>query len=150
MLISDAAYLAVMKMKEFGLTDRGWKLQFNNTKTTLGLCCFRIKTIKLSRAFVEVNEERTVLDTILHEIAHALLPPTEKHSIVWSSLAKSIGCNGKRLDNESIAPEKKRIGTCPKCGKVIRRHRAKNLACGSCCRFWGNGKFDARFKFVWS
>lgn len=112
-----------------------------------GYCNSLTRKISLSRTLIEMNKEDEVLNTILHEIAHALSPTREHHGIFWQKTAKAIGCNGIRCyDSKVVArPPKKYQGQCPSCKRVIYRHRRKGISCGQC-----NPKFDSSLLFVWT
>ena len=43
-----------------------------------------------------LHSDDEVLDTILHEIAHALVGPQHGHDAVWRAKAREIGCTGER------------------------------------------------------
>lgn len=157
MKLADAKRLALDLMAEHGLTsadrktlDADWRFGWSNAKTIYGQCSYRKHTIFLSRPLTERSEPEYVRDTILHEIAHALVGPGHGHSAVWKRMARTIGANPKRTsDHASVA--RKWIGTCPGCGKQTKRHRRNHsLACGPCCREWSGGQFDPQFQFVWS
>lgn len=58
--------------------------------------------IILSPRYVELNERKHVLNSILHEIAHGLTPG-HGHGRIWAEVFKKIGGNGQRLaSNETI------------------------------------------------
>lgn len=123
-----------------------WSFAFDRSKTRFGKCNYRKKQISLSKHLVELNGEAEVRDTILHEIAHALLPRGAGHGPAWKSLALSIGCNGRRCFGQEVArPAPKYQGTCPSCRRVIYRYRRGVIACGKCASV-----FDPRYVFVWS
>jgi predicted SprT family Zn-dependent metalloprotease len=146
---SDAASLARRLMAEH--LDNTWKFQFDRSKRRFGCCHYSTRTISLSAALVGLNDEPQVRDTILHEIAHALVGHAHGHDRVWRAKALEIGCNGRRCYDaaEVQAVEAAWKGECPSCGYTIDRHRlsekARRMACGKCCR----GRFDARYLFVW-
>jgi SprT protein len=122
-----------------------WCFKFTNAKRRFGGCNTTTRTITLSKPLVELNDERHVRNTILHEIAHALAPKEVWHGPAWKRIALSIGCTGARLYGEDvIRPPAKWIGTCPN-GHTTRRHRRLNQSCGRC-----NSKYDGRFRFVWT
>lgn len=73
-----------------------WDFGWNNRKRSLGVCKHSSSVIELSRTATSVNEEHVVKNTILHEIAHALVGIGHGHDSVWQAMAKSIGCDGKR------------------------------------------------------
>lgn len=134
---------------EYGLDD--WTVQFDRSKNRFGQCRYGTQTISLSKPLVLLNSEQRVLNTILHEIAHALVGPGHGHDYVWRRQAKAIGCDGQRCFSPKTVetPPHAWIGTCPSCGATLGRHRltdkAKRVTCSPC----GKGRYDARFRFVW-
>lgn len=86
--------------------------------------------ITLSRPLVELNDEATVLDCILHEIAHALTPDDPGHGHEWKRVARRIGARPVRCGN-FVTPPKKLIAVCPAegCGQVFRRDKGGKLWC---------------------
>jgi predicted SprT family Zn-dependent metalloprotease len=53
----------------------GWGFAFNKQRRGMGLCRYATRTIELSIYLVDRNGLEEVRDTILHEIAHALVGP---------------------------------------------------------------------------
>ena len=144
MNLEDAENLARRLMDEHGLIAQGWRFAFDRAARRFGQCSYKRKTISLSQPLTLLNEPTKVRNTILHEIAHALLPKSAGHSLAWRSLAVSIGCDGQRLHSAITAP--KWLATCPACGHQGKYHRRrKSLACGRCCK----GVYDPQFKFTW-
>ena len=76
-----------------GLKD--WKIKISKAVKRLGSCHYSKKTISLSSQFIEMGTETTILNTILHEIAHALTPG-DGHGEKWKKKAIELGCDGKR------------------------------------------------------
>lgn len=132
--------LATEKMVEQGLGD--WHFKLDNSPRRFGCCKYRTRTISISTKLALLNSEKEVLNTILHEIAHALVGSHNAHNYIWRQKAIEIGCNGNRCCDTTkvIAPPKKYIGTCPSCKGTIQRHRRKDIACAKCCR---------QFAFTW-
>lgn len=95
MKINEANQLLNEKLFEFGLTEIGWKGQMDNAKRRFGYCAPRQKVISLSRPLTEVNSDAEVLDTILHEIAHALAYIKHGqdcgHDDRWKAICREIG-----------------------------------------------------------
>ena len=125
---------------------REWSFCFDRSKVRFGKCDYRRKRISLSGHLVDLNDEQSVRDTILHEIAHALAPGGAGHGAAWRSIALAIGCNGSRCYGNEVQPRNRstRIPA-DSCGRVIYRHRRSLLACGHCTPV-----FDSRFAFVWT
>jgi hypothetical protein len=76
-----------------GLTD--WHTKISRAVKRLGSCHYSKKTISLSAQFIEMGTEATILNTILHEVAHALCPG-DGHGAKWKKKAIELGCDGKR------------------------------------------------------
>lgn len=149
--IRDAQILADNLMKAHGLYAKGWKFDFFRSRKSFGRCLYREKRILLSTEFVRINDEHHVRDTVLHEIAHALVGGTHGHDEVWQEKAREIGCDGKRFfDADAVnQPEKPYIGRCPNCGKLIERFRRVKIACKNCCNSYNGGRYSPKFLFLW-
>lgn len=77
---------------------KGWKfawLKRMNKFSTAGQCRYKSKTIFLQPTYVELNTDSEIRNTILHEIAHALMPK-HGHNKFWKRKAIEIGCTGER------------------------------------------------------
>jgi predicted SprT family Zn-dependent metalloprotease len=83
-----AEWLAREKMDHYGLKD--WKFQFMYSHTDLGCCYYKAKIIELSIPLTLINDPGIVLNTVLHEIAHAL-SPRRGHCREWRAKAREIG-----------------------------------------------------------
>lgn len=78
-------------LAEHGLGE--WQVQFDNTSRRLGVCRHSRKVISLSRQHIAVGADDTILDTIRHEVAHALAGPGHGHGAVWKELAVKLGAD---------------------------------------------------------
>src|SRR3954468_12751994 len=92
--LQEARRLATALMAEHGLS--GWRLVLDSAKTRAGVCRAQRKEIGLSRHLTALHAEPEVRDTVLHEIAHALVGPAHGHDEVWRATALRIGCSGRR------------------------------------------------------
>ena len=90
-----------------------------------------------------------VIDTLLHEIAHALVGHKHGHDAVWRRKALQIGCNGKRCYSEDsfkeegkelLVKQSKYTLTCPTCKKQSAMHKRPkvNRSCSNC----SNGRYN--------
>lgn len=132
MTLEKAKQLAIKLMTKHGLIDKGWSFKFDKAKRRYGCCMHSRRTISLSSLLTQIRFEDRVKNTILHEIAHALVGAGHGHDDVWRSKALEIGCNGQRCSNDaSIKGDW--IGECPN-GHVHYRHRTpkKKTSCGIC------------------
>lgn len=146
----EAKRVALDLMRKHELLSKGWTFQFDNSKRRLGCCKHRIKTITFSKNYQPLVEVNEFTDTILHEIAHALVG--HGHDSVWKRKAIEIGCNGKRLYSGDKKVEGKYAATCHKCGTVYYKHRItsrnRNQSCGKCSCGRYNPEFLLVFKEV--
>lgn len=152
MQLTEAKNLAIQLMNQHGLINQNWSFEFDNAKRRFGVCRFNSKRIGLSKHLVGLNDEARVTNTILHEIAHALVGPGHGHDNVWRRKAIEIGCDGNRcVSSDKIkTPESKYIAECNCCKKVYKRHkmteRMKRVSssCGDC----SNGVYNPEYKLV--
>lgn len=146
MTLKEVQELATAKMKEHNLND--WSFTFDNSKTRLGLCNHTHKKIQLSRYYSLYATYEQVLDTILHEIAHALTGHMHGHDNVWKKKCIEIGAKPERLASIKFFVKHKYSLSCEKCNKVIYRHRVsrkQSSACFHCCKKYNNGEFTAKY-----
>lgn len=142
----DSYDMAMELMKEHGLLDNGWILIYGTRKCALGICSSKSKQIQLSRPLIEVNSKETVRNTILHEIAHALVGVHHHHDAVWRAKAVEIGCNGDRCSNNAVTVKSNRFLQCPSCKKktpIYRKH-TRDKSCGKC----HPGEYNEKYKLV--
>lgn len=74
---------------EHGLGN--WEIVLLNSYQRIGVCRHYKKVIGLSKHFIEHNSRERVMETVLHEVAHALVGPGHGHNIVWQNKAREIG-----------------------------------------------------------
>jgi predicted SprT family Zn-dependent metalloprotease len=107
--IAEAQAIAEQLMAEHGLLPR-WKFHWNDNYREIGCCRwlstrrYRGPSISLSRPVIEVNDRAFLVETILHEIAHALAGPRHKHDAIWREIARRIGCTGDRCSRPMVHP----------------------------------------------
>lgn len=143
MNILKAKSMALDLMKKHGLED--WTFQLSTARRRYGVCMLRVKTIKLSAPLAILNSEESVRDTILHEIAHALVGRGHGHDRIWQAKALEIGCDGKaRYGDEVIVPAKRFVGECPHCHHKYYRDRIRRSSCSKCSK-----QFNPEYLLVW-
>lgn len=122
-----------------------WSFEMRPFKAAFGYCFIKKQMIALSSLLTKLNDECEVIDTILHEIAHALAPQRAWHNKEWQTIAKAIGCNGMRCyGGETRTPPRAYIGTCPNCSRTVERHRRLKVSCSRC-----DPKFNPTLLFQW-
>jgi hypothetical protein len=140
--LTKAKKLATRLLKKHKLA--GWKFSFDSAVRRYGCCNYSKKRITISKKLTAVREEVNVKNTILHEIAHALVGPGHKHNEVWRRMAIKIGCNGSVRGNDARLPPRW-IGLCPS-GHVSKywRKPTKNMSCGICYPKYYNESFKIK------
>lgn len=126
--------LALELMARHGL--HGWRFGFNRRKRTLGLCRHGVRTIELSIYFTDRNAPEEIRDTILHEIAHALVGPEHGHDAVWKAKCREVGARPERCGQADM-PAGRWQARCGGCGGVFSRHRRPKRFKGWFCRTCG-------------
>lgn len=120
-----------------------WQIGFCEDKTTVAWCLHAQRRIDFSLHFLPHLNYADARETMLHEIAHALVGGGHGHDAVWKAKALSIGSNGNRCAD--IEVEGPIIGVCP-AGHKSYRHKITNnvrhsiFSCNKCCK-----KFDRRY-----
>mgnify|MGYP003331690830 FL=1 len=132
MEILKAKELAIELMNKHKLIEYGWYFEFDKAKRRFGCCDYIKQRISLSEGLTKIREEHNVRNTILHEIAHALVGFKNGHNHIWRAKAIEIGCDGKRCGNDAKL-EGKWKGVCPN-GHVHFRYRKvkRKQSCGIC------------------
>lgn len=133
MNLIKAEAVAHSSMKEHGLKELGWTFRFDKGRNRFGYCVRKfnritgevtLRQISLSRKLTEINEEDKVLDTIKHEIAHALVGHKAGHGPIWQAKAKELGAKPEAcFTDKEVNVSYKWIGSCGDCDRTYKRHR---------------------------
>ena len=122
--------LARSEMNKHGLID--WDLDLDYAKVRAGACFFNEKKISFSRNFIKKSSHEDINDTILHEIAHALVGPKHGHNKVWKEMALKLGCSAQRCHTLEFS-EYKWVRFCVnECWQQKVHRRRSNLICKKC------------------
>lgn len=145
MELRQAFEMANSLVQQHGLD--GWRVEFDRAKRRAGACRYTERVISLSAPLTRLHTEAEVRDTILHEVAHALVGPRHGHDAVWRRTALSIGSSGERCTPSDVASiTGDWVGVCP-AGHVTDRHRrpTRVMACARCSR-----SFDPAHVLEWT
>ena len=143
--LRDAFALAEHLLEAHGLP--GWRVEFDSAKRRAGVCRFATSTLGLSAPLTTLHSEDEVRDTILHEIAHALVGPRHGHDATWRRTALAIGCTGDRcVPADAPRVEAAWLGVCP-AGHTTERHRRPErvMSCSRCLP-----RFDVAHLLSWT
>ena len=136
--------LAQQMVASLGLAD-SWRIAYDSSRARAGLCNYQSHTLSFSRNLVAKAEPHQWIDTIAHEIAHALVGPRHGHNFTWQRVCRAIGGTGLRCHNLVLVKPKWELtcveGSCTWSRPCLRRSwvmlRKKPLChmCGSPCKY---------------
>lgn len=145
MQLTAAARLGRTLLDQHGLHD--WDLVFDRAKRRAGICRETTRQIGLSAPLTELHSEDEVRDTILHEVAHALVGARHGHDRVWQATARRIGCSGERCTSpDAPGVDGAWVGLCGAGHRVTRHRRPERpLTCRLC-----STTFDLEHLVTWT
>ena len=118
-----------------GGLEKDWSFGFDLATARAGVCRYNDRRIDLSVSYCLAANRAEIVDTVLHEIAHAIVGPRHNHDSVWRATAQRIGCTGERCHRvQHSAP--KWVGECG-CGQrwfrqTLQRRIMRNRMCAKC------------------
>lgn len=139
--INEVAVLAEDLLAHHGLYKNGWRFRLDRARQRLGSCDYDSQTITLSRVHIENGNKKEVYDTILHEVAHAIVGPGHGHGPKWQRTAKLLGATPSSHARVSYKQQYRYVIACGLCKRVLqKRHNAMSASrlatryCLSCGR----------------
>ncbi len=143
--VKELEALAAAAFLKHGL--KGWTFATTRAKRRLGACNYGAKRIEISEYYAKNNSRESIIDTLLHEIAHALAGPAAGHGPHWKMVAMRIGATPRacaRPGEVNLQPGNWQA-TCPACGAVIERYRRPRSLTGYRCVCPGRGSLTFAF-----
>src|SRR5262249_22972175 len=119
-----------------------WEFGFNSNVRRAGVCFYPHNgepgRIELSVHFAAHNTDEEIRDTLLHEIAHALVGGGHGHDSVWKAKCREIGARPEACYGEDVEmPRGRWRALCPGCARGFDRHRRPARMSGWFCRDCG-------------
>jgi predicted SprT family Zn-dependent metalloprotease len=134
-----------------------WRIGFNNRKRGMGLTSYKDKKIYLSRNLINFAPDDVIINTMLHEIAHAIdfeRRGRSSHDIRWQSIALQVGAKpSPYVDDDKIEYTKnikeKYNYVCECCGIVVRTYRRlKNIDNRYCSDCYDRTRNKCKFREI--
>jgi len=144
--LTELEAIASREMMKHGLS--GWTFGMANTKRRLGVCKYRTKRIEIAEYYAQNSPHEKVLDTLLHEIAHAIAGPAAHHGPAWKAVARRLGAKPRACDNshDTVMKPGDWQATCPKCTKTYHRYKRPKMLSGYRCRCKARSPLIFEFK----
>lgn len=126
--------IAVQELSKHGLQD--WTFALSDAKRSLGVCKYKKKRIEIAKYYAENSPRETVLDTLLHEIAHAIAGHAARHGPAWKDAAVRVGAIPRACDTTQSPVLKPGDwqATCPSCKKIFHRYKRPAILNGYRCK----------------
>ncbi len=127
MNIAETKKVVHQLLQEHNLFDQGWRFKLSRGKHRIGSCHYQDQTIRISHSHIVMGTNAEVMDTIKHEVAHALVGPGKGHGPEWKTTAWRIGASPRASTHLSYNVPYKYAIKCGVCGRVLqKRHRRMN------------------------
>lgn len=106
--LKEVENLARAAMQQYGLV--GWTFRYNSaSKNRFGECNSARKTITLSPVLTLANTVERCMETVLHEIAHAIVGSRNGHNEIWKAQMIRMGLKPNRCFtwDDTVKPTEK-------------------------------------------
>ena len=121
---------ALQAMQDHGLSD--WRFKFDHSTRRAGCCNYHDRVLSISLELARTGSDDDIKDTLLHEIAHALVGKEHHHDAVWRAKAKEIGGSGERTHRLELAPPRYRVRCENHCWTHTAHRKTRRLVCRTC------------------
>jgi predicted SprT family Zn-dependent metalloprotease len=121
---------AMNLLKEHGL--KRWIFVFDHSTRRAGQCCFSTKTISIAFDLAANGSDTDIRDTLLHEIAHALIGKKHNHGAEWKAKVVEIGGSAERTHRMEFAPARWNVTCENRCWTHVAQQRNSRLICRKC------------------
>lgn len=145
MCLEELEAIARGELLKHGLA--GWTFGWARTRRRLGACKYRQQRIEIAAYYAAHNPADKVLDTLRHEIAHALAGSAAGHGPKWKAIALRIGATPTACDasHDTVVKPGDWQATCPACRKTFHRYRRPKSLTGWRCRCAARAPLTFRF-----
>lgn len=128
--IKATCELALGLMHEHGL--KKWSFEFDHSTRRAGCCNYNDKRISISFHLAHNASDEDIRDTLLHEIAHALVGKKHGHNAIWKTKAREIGCSGERCHRLRFVPPRYTVRCENDCWTHTADRQDTRLICRRC------------------
>lgn len=135
---------AAALFEEYGIT--GWTFGWDRAKSRRGVCNYTDRKITMSKALALLSTFEESEQTLIHEVAHAIVGSGHGHGPVWRRQARAMGHSGSRTSRRAVEVPKTYTGRCPNGHESGRHRRPKQpVSCGRC-----SSRFNPAYLITWT
>ncbi len=113
-----------------------WTFGFDLSTSRAGVCRYRDQRIDLSVSYCLRATRADIENTLLHEIAHAIVGIEHGHDAVWKAKAHEIGCTAERCHGVTHTVARW-VGECGCRRQWFRQRLSRRLRTGAICKACG-------------
>ena len=82
--LKNISHVAYQLFSQHGLEN--WSFRFDHAKSRAGMCDYSKKVISISRRYARTASQSQIKNTLLHEIAHALVGHSHGHDAICTDI----------------------------------------------------------------
>ncbi len=129
--VESLAHRLIARHQTTSGLGRTWRFDFALSSSRAGACNERDRRIELSVSYCLRATRAEIRDTLLHEIAHAIVGVGHRHDAAWKAKAREIGCSADRCHRVSHTIPRW-VGACG-CRRHFRQRLHRRLRRGAIC-----------------
>jgi predicted SprT family Zn-dependent metalloprotease len=132
--LKELEAIAAQELRKHGL--HGWTFGLADTGRRLGVCKYRTKRIEIAEYYARNSPPETVLDTLMHEIAHAIAGPAARHGPAWKTVAVRLSATPRACEtsHQAVVKPGDWQASCPACEKAFHLYRRPKSLGGYRCK----------------
>ena len=113
-----------------------WTFGFDLATSRAGVCRYGETRIDLAVSYCLRATRADIENTLLHEIAHAIVGARHGHDAVWQAKARQIGCTAERCHDVTHTVARW-VGECGCRRRWFRQRLSRRLRLGAICKACG-------------
>ncbi len=111
---------------------KNWSFRFDHSTRRAGCCHFHDRQISLSFSLARNAPLTDIHNTLLHEIAHALVGKNHNHDAIWKAKVREIGGSDERCHQLQFSPPRYHVSCENHCWTHTAERRNPRLICRTC------------------
>lgn len=122
--------LADELLKTHGL--KRWRFEFDPSTRRAGKCCYTTRTISIAFNLAMNGSDADIRNTLLHELAHALVGRKQGHGPEWKAKVVELGGSPGRTHRMEFSSPRWKVTCENRCWTHTAQQRNSKLICRTC------------------